>query len=154
MQGARRGGRDRLGLGPGDRGRWVFGTDGDGRGCVSERASASFIICEEHVRILTQQLGFSWGKKKDTLVQGNQRQIGDLLASTSTFLYFSINSSSLPLTSRWSIHHYRRHERGAFFPTGSWGRAGQGRGSCPTARYWELRLCSYCHILLPTINLS
>ena len=64
VQGARRGGRDRLGLGPGDRGRWVFGTDGDGRGCVSERASASFIICEEHVRILTQQLGSSWGKKE------------------------------------------------------------------------------------------
>ena len=97
MQGARRGGRDRLGLGPGDRGRWVFGTDGDGRGCVADRAS--FIICEEHVRILTQQLGFSWGKKKDALVQENQRQIGDLLASTQglPFRFFS-ESRRLPET--------------------------------------------------------
>lgn len=38
-QGRRRGGRDRAGLGTGvaHRGRWVFGTDGDGGGCVSAR---------------------------------------------------------------------------------------------------------------------
>jgi hypothetical protein len=50
----RRGGRDWVGLGKVHRGRWVFGTDGDGDcplGLDGPRAS----LLEAHVRILAQQ---------------------------------------------------------------------------------------------------